>query len=66
MLTENEVTPAQWESLNKLFTRQSESPSAKTREQFFSGAIQDRLMGCVMVPAMGMWFGIETDGYTHT
>ena len=21
---------------------------------------------CVMVPAAGMWIGIETDGYTHT
>lgn len=22
--------------------------------------------GCIMVPAFGMWFGIEPDGYTHT
>lgn len=21
---------------------------------------------CIMVPAMGIWFGIETDGYTHS
>lgn len=21
---------------------------------------------CVMVPAFGMWLGIETDGYTHS
>ena len=22
--------------------------------------------GCVMVPCGGIWFGVETDGYTHT
>jgi hypothetical protein len=21
---------------------------------------------CAMIPAAGMWIGIETDGYTHT
>lgn len=23
-------------------------------------------LGCLMVPCFGIWYGIETDGYTHT
>ena len=29
-------------------------------------AINNSLMGCVMVPYASMWLGIEEDGYTHS
>jgi len=67
MLTEKDVTPAQWDSLMNLYTRQcKESANPKTLNQFLDGAWNSPLLGCVMVPWCGMQIGIETDGYTHS
>jgi hypothetical protein len=67
MVTQNEMTPAQWSALGKLFDRQLiESENPKTFSEFCELARMDTMMDCVMVPCFGMWLGIEKDGYTHS
>lgn len=66
------ITRAQREALREIYHRR-QTPSytygAKTwrgYRKFRSTARPDPMMGCVMVPWLGMWLGIEPDGYTHS
>jgi hypothetical protein len=62
------LTRKQREALYRVWVRTKESdvPSTLPYKAFrrtVAGACFD---SCVMVPAFGMWLGIETDGYTHS
>jgi len=60
----NRLTKAQQSALLAIYNRQWDKP--KTYLEFRRTAINNSLMGCVMVPWLGMWLGIEKDGYTHS
>lgn len=67
MVTQDNMTAAQWQSFGKLFDRQLlESATPKTFAEFCEAANMDTLADCVMVPVFGMWIGIEKDGYAHS
>ena len=59
------TTKAQRKACYRLYERSLHS----TKESYLSfrrKATLDGLLGCLMVPFCGMWFGIEEDGYTHS
>ena len=63
------LTRAQRESLLKVYLRTVKENSLPSIEGYraFRRTVQPYIGGdCVLVPALGMWFGIEKDGYTHT
>ena len=60
----NRLTKAQQSSLLAIYNRQWDKP--KTYLEFRRTAINNSLMGCVMVPWLDMWLGIEEDGYIHS
>jgi len=60
----DKLTKAQQSSLLAIYNRQWNKP--ETYLAFRRTAINDPLMGCVMVPWLDMWLGIEENGYTHS
>jgi hypothetical protein len=61
----DKLTKAQQSALLSVYNRQwGDKP--KTYLAFRRTAINNSLIGCVMVPYAGMWLGIEEDGYTHS
>ena len=72
------ATPAQLQALRDLFDRcpldccdpnrrieLGEGTRAMTYAEFEAHAYESH-MGCILVPWIGMWIGIEPDGYTHS
>jgi hypothetical protein len=60
------LTKAQRKSLKVIYERSHgylpEGESYRTyRRKIFGGSF-----GCIMVPFVGMWIGIERDGHTHS
>lgn len=58
-----EPTPQQLIALRRLYQQGSHNTDYET---FALKAVFMPLTECLMVPAWGMWIGIEADGYTHS
>jgi hypothetical protein len=52
-----------WQDPNKV---RAGNERAMTFAEFEAHAYHAHHMGCIMVPWLGMWLGIEPDGYTHS
>ena len=67
------LTRLQREAVKRIFDRGDTSSTGKAscdRRSYleFRRTVEGLIggQGCVMVPCGRIWFGIETDGYTHT
>ena len=59
------TTRAQREALARLYARNPDG--AATYREFRKRAnLRNSFMGCLMVPWLNMWMGIEPDGHTHS
>ena len=72
-----EATPAQMDALRAVWRREllswrdpnqrrAGNERAMTYGEFQAFAQYSSLTGCIMVPWLNMWLGIEPDGYTHS
>jgi hypothetical protein len=61
------LTRKQREALWNLYCRDNSNPTVFPGYRGFRRNVQPYIGGdCVMVHKFNMWFGIESDGYTHT
>ena len=60
----DKLTKAQQRALLAVYNRPWDKP--KTYLAFRRTAINNSLIGCVMVPYTNIWLGIEKNGYTHS
>jgi hypothetical protein len=64
---ETKPTREQVEAFKSIYDRPADNgPPAPTYLQFRRTIVRAPFDTCYMVPWLGMWLGVERDGYTHS